>query len=320
MISFILIGKNEAKTIDLTIRSIYTYIQFNHINNYEIIYVDSQSTDNSIDIVNQYKEIEIFEITGEMNAAIARNIGAKEAKGDIFIFLDTDMEIQKEFHKKVFTKENKLIYPFVSGQLKNIFYDNDWKKVDENILFPNLKEDTYFTTTGGYFIIEKNLWFSISGMNTKYKTAEDLDLGLRLSKQGTRLLRKKELFVLHHTIDYQNSKRVWMMLKNGSFLYPTSVLYREHIGNKYIYRSILRKDYSMLALIVCIPIAMYVPLVIILYFLLVAGRTLMQKKVSNSVSSLENFIIMIGKDIMSCIGLFLFYPKKKILKYKKWDS
>ena len=66
--------------------SIFSTIDFNSINKYEIIYVDSKSHDNSIDIARKFKKIKIFSITGICNAAIARNIGAKEANGDCFIF------------------------------------------------------------------------------------------------------------------------------------------------------------------------------------------------------------------------------------------
>ena len=84
MISFIIIGKNEGWRLQKCLQSISYVVEQDAIANYEIIYVDSQSTDNSIELAKQYGA-KAFLITGECNAAIARNIGAKEAIGDIFV-------------------------------------------------------------------------------------------------------------------------------------------------------------------------------------------------------------------------------------------
>lgn len=316
MISFIIIGMNEAKTIKKTIDSIYTYVDFNKISAYEIIYVDSKSTDDSISIVKIFKEVKVFEITGEINAAIGRNIGAKEAKGDVFVFLDADMEIEKTFHDVIF-KNCELIYPFVSGQLKNIFYNSKNKVVDENFLFSSLNEDRYDATTGGYFVIEKNLWNSVHGMKTKYRRSQDLDLGLRLAKKGTLLLRKKELFVKHHTIHYQNKERMWKMLFNGSLLYETSVLYRDHIHNKYIYEKMIRMDYTLLILLISIFGAYFSVYILAIHPISVAARVTMTKKVKQNTSIFGLFHHRYLRDIFSFFGLLLFFPREKKIIYKK---
>ncbi len=78
-ISFIVIGKNEGWKISKCLGSIYSCIEKNKISNYEIIYVDSQSNDDSIERVKKYKEVKIYSIINKTNAAIARNNGAKES-------------------------------------------------------------------------------------------------------------------------------------------------------------------------------------------------------------------------------------------------
>lgn len=97
MISFIVIGKNEAKTLNQCFKSIFKTVEYNNLNEYEINYVGSDSTDTSIEIAMQFKGIRIFKITGVCNAAIGRNIGAKESKGDVLYFIDGDMEIMPNF-------------------------------------------------------------------------------------------------------------------------------------------------------------------------------------------------------------------------------
>ncbi len=316
MISFILIGKNEGRTIDKTIKSIYQYIEFNRIDSFEIIYVDSKSTDESIEIVKNFKEVKVFEITGEINAAIARNIGAKESKGDVLVFLDADMEIEKTFHDVIF-KNQELVYPFVSGQLKNIYHNTKWEVVDEAMQEPNLHQDKFFATTGGYFIIDREAWFSVGGMKTKYRRTQDYDLGLRLAKQGILLLRKKELFVKHHTIHYENAARMWRMLFDGSLLYQTSVLYRDHIANKYIYKIILRENYTLLILIMSLILSFVSPLFLLLHPFSVLIRVGFRKNIKGNGMFIKKFIYTYLKDIFSFFGFFLFFPKSKKITYIK---
>jgi len=318
MISFIIIGKNEANTLKMCIDSVLTSVKYNQIKYFEIVYVDSQSTDNSLDIAKQFSNIQIFQIIGTCNAAIARNIGAKESKGKILCFLDADMELDKDFLKKII-KNNQLIYPFISGQIQNIFYNNYqiWKKVDEKkINFESLK-DKYFVTTGGYFIINRDLWFAVKGMKTKYRRSQDLDLGLRLSKKDFKLLRKKDLMVKHHTVDYQNKKRMWKMLFDKSLIYQTSLLYREHIFNKHIYPVIFRKSYTLIILIISIILSLINVYCIGIFFFLVLIRVVLQKNVKNNASIFDRLIYRILIDIFSLIGFFIFFPPKYELNYKK---
>jgi len=317
MLSFIIIGMNEAKTIGLTIQSVLSYISYNKISEYEIIYVDSRSTDNSTEIVKEFNEVKIFEITGEKNAAIARNIGAKEAKGDVFIFLDADMEIEKEFHNEVFNENNTLRYPFVSGQLKNIFYNHKWKKIDESFHFPNLKEDTFSPTTGGYFIIDRKVWFSVDGMKTKYRRSQDLDLGLRLANKGTLLFRKKALFVVHHTIDYHDESRMWKMLFDKSLLYSSSVMIRDHFFNKYMYKRLLRSNYSFIVFVLAILGSFLNIFFIFLHPLLILFKIILLPRNISQVSRSELFVYYFLIDLFILYGLFFFHPKNIYIEYKE---
>ena len=60
---------------------------------YEIIAVDDESPDNSIDILNEYqKKTEKLKIIRQKNKGLggARNTGIKEAAGEYLIFLDSD--------------------------------------------------------------------------------------------------------------------------------------------------------------------------------------------------------------------------------------
>ena len=126
MICFIIIGKNEGQKLVSCINSIKKTTDENKIGDYEIIYVDSKSTDNSIDLVRGLDEkMKIFRITGKTSPAIGRNIGAAESDADIYCFIDGDMELVPDFFMHVIDDNGKLRYPFVSGQFENIYYDEN---------------------------------------------------------------------------------------------------------------------------------------------------------------------------------------------------
>ncbi|AZQ61546.1 glycosyltransferase family 2 protein [Flammeovirga pectinis] len=315
-LSFIIIGKNEGKTLKMCIDSIDLVIN-KYKYDYEIIYVDSKSKDNSLEICNS-NNIKTYKITGDCNAAIARNIGALESKGNILCFLDADMEIEVDFIDSILNN-NKLIHPFVSGQLKNLFYDENWNYLSEDYLHKNLNKDSYQYTTGGYFIINREAWFLVNGMKTKFRRSQDIDFGLRLSNIGIPLLRKNRLFVKHHTIAYNDKSRMWKMLFDGSNLYSNSLIIREHLFNKFLYPSFLRKYYSLLVLFFCIIISItsgnILPIIFYLFFMCI--KVSKQKISTNYLNQLINQILI---DFTSLIGLIIFHPKNKNEKYIKEKS
>ncbi len=66
---------------------------------YEIIIVDSASEDDTIKIAEKYADKII--VIKEKGAGLARNVGAREAKSEILIFLDADTFVLKNFLKAI---------------------------------------------------------------------------------------------------------------------------------------------------------------------------------------------------------------------------
>lgn len=105
--SVIIANYNSEKWISKCLNSVLeqTY------KNYEVIIVDDVSTDNSINIIENYMNkfpIKLIKLEKKAYNGGARNIGVKEAKGDYIIFMDCDdwlhsnqcfMEISKEIDR-----------------------------------------------------------------------------------------------------------------------------------------------------------------------------------------------------------------------------
>lgn len=317
MITFIIIGKNEGWKLKKCFNSVFIFIEKNKIHNFEVIYVDSKSSDESIKIAEEFSQIRIFQITGICNAAVARNIGAKESIGNVLFFIDGDMEIDYNFYKVAFTEKNNLVYPFISGGLINFNYDSDWNFLAESVYGRNVKEDKYDHTTGGIFIVEKDLFNEVGGIKTKFKTNEDNDFGLRLSKVGYPILRKKEIIAKHNTIPYNDNKRTWQLLFNGSDVYSI-VLFREHLINIHSIRKFAFENYPLLMLIISLAIFIFFNFkyLFIIYLSFVFFKSFNYDKKIN-IKTFFNMLKIIVRDIMRFFSLFLFFPKNKKIEYKK---
>ena len=137
-ISTIVVGRNEGFKLVLCLESLQKCRrelqgQFD----LEIIYVDSDSTDDSISTAVDAGIDKVIRISGEINSAVARNVGAKNASHDWFLFVDGDMEIQPEFFQEELTQEFFSREVFFSGQFINIWYDSDWKVLEREVFTPN---------------------------------------------------------------------------------------------------------------------------------------------------------------------------------------
>ena len=65
-------------------------LSYQTYDNFEVIVVNGPSTDNTEDVLNQYKSIIKIETCPEVNLCASRNIGVKAAAGEIIAFIDDD--------------------------------------------------------------------------------------------------------------------------------------------------------------------------------------------------------------------------------------
>jgi len=320
MLSFIIIGKNEGWKLTNCITSIYKTIENNNLKNFEVIYVDSNSSDDSIARAAVFDNIRIFKITGKTNSAIARNIGARESKGDIYFFIDGDMEIVDSFLPLVYSEKNGLIYPFLTGKFVNFYFDNQWNYLSNDLhKIESLKEaDKYFAAAGGLFLIEKEKWNGIRGMKSKLKVNEDIDIGIRLSSTGTRILKKSTLLAKHNTISYHDIRRIWDGIIKGNEWYRSVVL-RDNLLNKYAWYIFIRENYSLFFLILVgfLSFTLKMPLILVIYPSLILIRVLLSTSKLDLWVIINRILYFFLRDIGSILAFFAFWPKPvQIIHYK----
>jgi glycosyltransferase involved in cell wall biosynthesis len=319
VISFIVIGKNEGWRLTKCLTSINTVIKEDGITDYEIIYVDSKSTDDSVERALCFKDVQVYEITGECNAAIARNIGALEAKGDILFFIDGDMEVLPGFLPSVMTSNNKLLYPFMSGIFEDYIYDENWNfiEIQKRLKISETLKDRFETTTGGLFIIESSLWKSVGGMDNRLVRSQDFDLGLRLSNKGIPLLRKPFLLALHHTLSYFNVVR-----KNSYATYSvySAILARKNIMNKKFIHHFIRTDYSAIILFFSLFFSIIISPFFMFFYSLICLLRSYKIYSKSQLNYFNSFWILLCRDVIFILAFFSIYPKMSKMEYEKFSS
>ena len=89
--SILIANFNSANYIEQCINSLKSQTY----NNYEIIFFDDNSTDNSLDIIKNFQNVKIIENKrqtnfGSLNQIKAYKIAYDNSSGDILFFLDSD--------------------------------------------------------------------------------------------------------------------------------------------------------------------------------------------------------------------------------------
>ena len=327
MISFIIIGRNEGWKLTKCLQSVKDTIEYNKLYDAELLYVDSKSVDDSLNRAKHFEGVKIFSITGACNAAIARNIGARESKGDILFFIDGDMEIQKDFLLYAI-KNNKLKYDCVSGHVDDYIYD-----VNDN--FSKTKPRTYsnqipsleqvLESNGGIFLIKKEIWDKVGGMKTKYKINEDNEFSYSLSKIGVKVVRLPHLICKHHTVEYANNKRMWTFFSNRK--YPYSAMFiRNYLFSIFALKRLVRiHNTELLFILTCLSLLLgdtIFKLFIFIYILALLLRS--YKFTANTVVRsnkilyfFERILYQFIRDVVFWFSFLFIYPKEIEIEYTK---
>jgi glycosyltransferase involved in cell wall biosynthesis len=167
--------------------------------NWEVIFWDNQSKDNSADIFNKYvdKRLKYFYAKHHTNLGKARNRAIDESSGDWIAFLDCDDTWLKNKlcnQVEVIDKDQNLglVYGaanvMVSGRVSS-----DWaKKIVESkvqkkaflphgdIFNPLLFNNFIYLSSA---IVRRDAFYRVGGIGESYRQAEDLDLFLKISSK-----------------------------------------------------------------------------------------------------------------------------------------
>ena len=103
-LSIVIIGRNEGERLE---RCILTAQAIEGWTPIEILYVDSGSTDSSLDLASRLGAVVLPLPSGAFTAARARNFGWRHAKGEVVLFLDGDTILNPDFPVAAMAELNK---------------------------------------------------------------------------------------------------------------------------------------------------------------------------------------------------------------------
>jgi glycosyltransferase involved in cell wall biosynthesis len=185
LLSFVVIGRNEGQRLARCLQSIAEARQA--AKSVEIIYVDSNSTDNSVDLARSYGATVIELRSDRPTAALGRNAGWRAAQGANVLFLDGDTVLHPDFPTRALAAldEDKAtaavwghrreIHP--ERSIYNRLLDLDW------VYQPGWSE-----FCGGDVLMRRQALEEAGGYDAALIAGEEPDLCRRLRARGYRIL------------------------------------------------------------------------------------------------------------------------------------
>jgi hypothetical protein len=179
----------------------------------ETIVVDDGSRDATVEIATGFGAI-VISTGSRMGPSYARNRGAEVAKGDILLFLDSDVCVKTDTLSKIalsFDADNEL--DAIMGSYDNTPASQDFISQYRNLMHAYIHQtglELASTFWSGCGAIRHLTFLNLSGFNEGYgrPAVEDIELGYRLIKAGRKI-------VLDRTIQVTHLKRwtFWSLIK-----------------------------------------------------------------------------------------------------------
>ena len=197
----------------------------------EIIVVDDGSTDGTNQLVeNEYPNV-VLVMQKNQGPAVARNVGARRAQGEVILFTDDDCVPETQWITQMalpFANEDKIVG--VKGAYKTrqkpivarfvqLEYEDKYRK-----LFRNRDNIDFIDTySAGY---RRSVFVESGGYDTQFRVAcaEDVELSYRLSNAGLKMV-FNPLAVVFHT--HPDSLRAYIA-KKYKFAYWRVLAYRKN--------------------------------------------------------------------------------------------
>ncbi|MBN2381612.1 glycosyltransferase [bacterium] len=193
---------NGAEYIPLLVQSLASQRGFLD----QVIFIDDGSNDNSRDHIGSCSDIEVHSHARNLGLAEARNTALLAATGDVILFIDCDTTLPPgciEVIRRLYQ-----VYPEATGIGGSALEINHLLPADRyrseflrqsfgpNVVFP---VSMLWGVCSSY---RRKALLRMGGFDPRFRTnAEDVELGLRLTGRGARLLYHPGLYVHHHKQD-----------------------------------------------------------------------------------------------------------------------
>ncbi|MGP8071557.1 MAG: glycosyltransferase [Thermoplasmata archaeon] len=161
----------------------------------EVVLVESSSRDRTLEIARRYERahpnlLRVIERSG--SRGVGRNTGVEAARGEFVAFIDGDCFADSQW---VATLRGALATaPVVAGQTVTVGKPN-FGLLERVELFVSGYDVTYPSCNLAY---RRDLFLRLGGFDTRFVTAEDIDLNLRAVESGVEIRYDPKAVVYHH--------------------------------------------------------------------------------------------------------------------------
>ncbi len=201
-VSIIIATYNRLRDVDLCLESIFTSTYIN----FEVIVVDNASTDSTSEFLEKKYKNKLKLIKSETNlmAGGGRNLGAKYARGNYLLFIDSDNVIDGEMVRELVNFCKNLKQVGMVGPLMYYYEDKNricWAGATINLWtskakyigigeidcgqYKKVREVGHIPNV---FMIKKEVWKSVGGIDELFGIMyEESDLAERIKNNGFKL-------------------------------------------------------------------------------------------------------------------------------------
>jgi cellulose synthase/poly-beta-1,6-N-acetylglucosamine synthase-like glycosyltransferase len=210
MISIIIPAFNASKTINACIESLLSQ---KASEKFEVIIVDDGSMDNTAEVVKKFKKVKLVQQENK-GPASARNNGARHAKGNIIVFIDSDCVAGKNWLEEMILPFNNLEVVGVQGTYKSMQKELMARFEQLRIMqrHEKMRKQQFIDFIGSFSAaFRKTAFFPVKGFDENYPMAsgEDTDLSFKLSAKGRKLVFASKAVVWHqHPVSFWKYLRV----------------------------------------------------------------------------------------------------------------
>ena len=191
--SVIVAAHNAEKTLEKCLQAIHSSI-YKPI---EVIVVDDASTDKTGEIASRYK-VKLLSLKSNVGQGKAKNTASKFTKGNIFVFVDSDIIVAKDTFGIIAECFQRIpdagaVTGCLDGNAPVKGFFSRYKNRYMEFIFSRLPDrvDFLFTSIAA---IRRTTFLPFAESRMK---ADDTDLGFRLSGEGTQIIFSPHLKVQH---------------------------------------------------------------------------------------------------------------------------
>lgn len=203
VVTFVVIGRNEEKNLGRCLESVRRQSA-----DARILYVDSRSTDRSVEIAKGCAGVEVLVLTDERpSAAKARNAGWRAARGATFVhFVDGDCVLADGWLPHALAAARDPSVGAVFGRFKEMHPDASIYNRMADLDWPTATGPV--ETFGGIVLVRRACLEATTGYDETLRVGEDPALALDIRRQGLTVLQTPHLMA-HHDIDIASFGAYW---------------------------------------------------------------------------------------------------------------